>query len=128
MFQFTSLCIFHNLFQAVKHTQRKLCVLQKVTCFHLGMVLGVESQRYNNINSISFLTHSLRGNGGVIVEMGKTVLAEICVDGRGGANRYSRSDVTNSYLPPLEKVYICNKLSTHYQANKCMHTQMEIRY
>ena len=43
----------------------------------------------------SFLTHSLRSNGRVFVERGKTALAEICVEGCDDLAKNSGSDVTN---------------------------------
>ena len=48
-----------------------------------------------HLSSSSFLTHSLRSNGWVFVDMGKTALAEICVDGCEVVSENSESDVTN---------------------------------
>ena len=62
----------------------------------------------------SFLTHSLRSNGWVFVDMGKTALAEICVDGCDVVSENSWSDVTNWFhLADLSNRWPSSQLATY---------------
>ena len=80
--------------------------------FHPNLVYTkfIELWKQFHPNLVNRVNHSLRSNGWVFVDMGKTALAEICVDGCDVDGENSGSEVTNWLF--FSNRWPCSQLAT----------------